>query len=328
MKRSLLHVLLLQFVFLFGTASEAHQNSSLSAQGSPATYDVTSFGAELHRLDVILRHKPSPAKISDLRKSLPSAWNLYTPEQSYTISTEPLQAQLDARSADKAAAWIELLLGEIKGSHANPSNSVAAQQELNHILAGPEFAGVRPPSALQLLRARVLAWLNKMFLKFFKAMGQHPIGAEILFWLLLIGGVAFVALWIFRFLSGRGSMARLNAQSPMVTTRSWQEWLRRARQAANRGDFREAVRSAYWAGITRLEDLGAVPRDRTKTPREYLHMVTTPRSEQEGLTGNVREPLRLLTLRMERTWYANHSAVPEDYSDSLRQLEALGCPLE
>jgi len=324
MKRSLL----LQFVLLFGTALGAKQSTSFSAQSAPTTYDVVSFGAELHRLDVLLRDKPSPTKLSDLRKSLPRAWNLRTPEQTYTISTGPLQAQLDARSAEKAVTWIELLQGEIKASQANTLSPVAAHRELDHILAGPEFAGVRPPGAWQLLRARILAWLDKMFLKLFKAMGQHPIGAEILFWLLLIGGVAVVALWMFRFLSGRGSMARLSAESSMVTRRSWQEWLRKARQEASEGDFREAVHSAYWAGITRLEDTGAVPRDRTKTPREYLRIVTTPGSEHAGLLGNVREPLTVLTLRMERTWYAHRSAVLEDFSDSLRQLEALGCRLE
>jgi hypothetical protein len=329
MKRSPLPVLFLLFTSLCGTAWGASQTPvSFGVQSSPTSYDPVSFGAELHRLDVLLRDKPSGAKISDLRKSLPPAWSIYTPEQTYTVSTEPLRTQLDARSADKAATWVGLLQGEIKASQANTLGSVAAHRELDHILAGPEFAGVRPPGALQLLRARILAWLEKMFLKLFKVMGQHPMGAEILFWLLLIGGVAFVALWMFRFLSGRGSMARLTAKSSPVTRRTWQEWLRNAREAASGSDFREAVHSAYWAGITRLEDSGAVPRDRTKTPREYLRIVTTPRSEQSQSVGNIREPLTVLTLSMERTWYANRIAVPEDFSDSLRQLEALGCPLD
>ncbi len=331
MKHSLLPGLILLLTSVYGTASSGGQNAvSSRAPGLPvaATYDIASFGSELHRLDVLLRDKPSGAKLADLRKSLPPSWNVHSPEQTYTISTELLRAQLDARSADKAAVWIELLQGEIKTSQSNVPTSFAAHGELDHILGSPEFAGVRPPGPLQLFRARILAWLEKMFLKLFKAMGQHPIGAEILFWVLLIAGVAFVALWIFRFLSSRDSMSRLNPKSVMARTRTWQEWLRNARQAASEGDFREAVHSAYWAGIARLEDRGALPRDRTKTPREYLRIVTASPSGPIGLAGDVREPLTALTSRMERTWYANRRAVSEDFIDSLRQLEALGCPLE
>ena len=57
-------------------------------------------------------------------------------------------------------------------------------------------------------------------------------------------------------------------------------------------------------------------------------MVDTPAPGQCAPPQKHREPLAALTARLEKVWYANRGARPEDYQDSLRQLEALGCPLE
>lgn len=327
--RLLIPLILLSAPFCCAAWNGSQRDASSSPQSShDKIYDARSFGAELHRIDALLQSKPSATRIAELRKALPQSWNVATPERTYSISTEPLRSQLDAPSIGKAEAWIELLQVEIKASESSVTSSTAAKQELEHILRGAEFAGVRPPGPIELMRARVAAWLGKMFERLFRAMGQHPIGAQILYWLLLVGGVAFVALWIFRYFSNRDSMTAFKPATHIITARTWQEWLRSARQAASRGDFREAVHSAYWAGIARLEDIGAVPHDRTKTPREYLRIVAPSNSEHANVRTDVKEPLTALTSRMERAWYANRGASSEDFRESLRQLEALGCPLD
>jgi Domain of unknown function (DUF4129) len=291
------------------------------------TYDAGSFGAELRRLDAALQGKPSSATIADLRNSLPPAWHVSTTERTYSISTKPLQEQLAASSTVKAEAWIEHLQVEIESSQRLDVYSAAAPLELHKILAGRRFEGVHPPGALDLLRQRIAAWLGRMMLKVFGNISRHPLGAQILFWFLLIAGVAFVALWLFRYASSRDGMNSFKPTSSIMTSRTWQEWIRAGRQAATHGDFRNAVHSAYWAGIARLEETGGVPRDRTKTPREYLWLVNQPRADT-SVQGNYKEPLAALTSRLERIWYGNRPANLEDFSDSLRQLEALGCPLE
>jgi hypothetical protein len=170
-----------------------------------------------------------------------------------------------------------------------------------------------------------------MLIKLFSGLSRHPIGAKVLFWAVLTAGVGFVALWIFRYISTRDSMNFFQPDSTTVTTRTWQEWIHAAREAAARGDFREAVHSAYWAGITRLEETGTLPRDRTKTPREYLRLIDTrPRGTEvdDPVAQDYKKPLTALTSRLERIWYANRMARLEDFDDSLRQLEALGCSLE
>ena len=98
--------------------------------------------------------------------------------------------------------------------------------------------------------------------------------------------------------------------------------------AASRGDFREAVHCTYWAAIVRLEDISILPQDRTKTPREYLRLVTEPALGELAPQPHYRLPLAAMTSQFERIWYANRPAGPEDFQESLRQLEALGCQLE
>ena len=329
MKLSVFPILLLLCSPICCGASAGPQSAGVSGPQSSTgkIYDVTSFVAELHRLDVALQGKPSASRIEELRKSVPSSWTVSTPEHTHSISTKPLRDRLNASSAAKAEIWIEELQAEIESSQRYPTDAALARPELNKILAGPGFVGVHPPNALDLFRQRVAAWLGRMFLRLFENISRHPIGAELLFWFLLIAGVAFVALCLFRYLSRGSDMNSFRPASSIVTTRTWQDWIRAARQAAARGDFREAVHSAYWAGIARLEETGALERDRTKTPREYLRLVKT-RSAAGDARENCMEPLTTLTSRMERIWYAKREAKPEDFSDSLRQLEALGCPLE
>jgi hypothetical protein len=304
-----------------------HPDGSNLQKPSTNVYDAASFGVELRRLDAALQGKPSAATIANLRNDLPSAWQVSSADRTYSISTKPLHDLLTPSSHVKAEAWIEHLQIEIERSQRPDAFSPAASAELHKILSARAFEGVRPPTALELFRQRVSAWLERMFEKLFTKISRHPIGAKILFWLLLIGGVGFVAFLAFRFISNRDTLNSFKPESSVVTSRSWQEWILAGRQAAKRGDFRDAVHSLYWAGIARLEEAGAVPRDRSRTPREYLRFIGQPRA---GIATpeNYQVPLAALTTRLERIWYANRPATSADFSDSLSELEALGCPLE
>jgi hypothetical protein len=330
MNRCLFFALVLVFTHrspvLAGQAKGPSSNPDSSAN---AVYDAKSFALELHRLTAVLQKKPSTNEMVALRDSLPRRWNVSTPEGTYSVSSEPLRNHLTALSNAQAHEWIENLAAEVEASTKAPAASTTqASAELDHILARQEFKGVRPPNAWDLFRQRMAAWLESMLLKLFGSIGRHPIGGRIVFWLIMIGAVVFVALWLIRFLQSRDRMDTLASSTSVIAPRTWQEWIRLAREAANRGDYREAVHSAYWAGIVRLEDSGVFPRDRARTPREYLRLVNNPSPGELAPRPMHREPLTALTSRLERIWYANRGAGPEDFQDSLRQLEALGCPLE
>jgi hypothetical protein len=325
MKRNLLFALAL-LVSSGGPAVFGQAPPTLST--NPA-FDPASFAAEIHRLKSVLQEKTSPDEIAAFRDSLPPSWTIVTPEHTYSISSQPLRNQLISLPREKTLAWMDRLSEEIESySAAHPKKSSNARAELDHILAQSEFAAVRPPSSWDLLRQRITAWLERLLIKLLSGMGRHPIAGRVLFWLIVIGGVVCIALWLFRYLVSRDRLDSLQPSSSIISSRTWQEWIRAAREAASRGDFREAVHSCYWAGIVRLEDSGVIPKDRTKTPREYLRMVAQPAPGELASRPAHREPLAALTSRLERVWYANRAAGPEDFQDSLRQLEALGCPLE
>jgi hypothetical protein len=103
--------------------------------------------------------------------------------------------------------------------------------------------------------------------------------------------------------------------------------------AEEQGDSQQAIHCAYWAGVIRLQDVGALPADRTLTPREYLRNLSpgnfAPDSPDNKAVGpHSRQPLAALTQALERFWYARRSASNEDFRESLRQLAALGCDVE
>ncbi|HEX4546299.1 MAG TPA: DUF4129 domain-containing protein [Candidatus Acidoferrum sp.] len=321
--------LLLALVLLSCRSSPAAFGRASGTASANAAFDPGSFAAEIHRLKAILQEKTSPDEIAAFRDSVPAGWTVVAPERTYFISSEPLRNQLTSLPREKALAWMNRLAEEIESySAVHPENSSNARAELDHILTQPEFAAVRPPSAWDLLRQRITAWFERLLVRLFSSMGRHPIAGRVLFWLIVVGGVVCIALWLFRFLVSRDRLDSLQPSASLIASPSWQEWIRAAREAASRGDFREAVHSVYWAGIVRLEDAGVVPQDRTKTPREYLRMVAEPAPGELGSRPAHHEPLAALTSRLERVWYANRGAGPEDFQESLRQLEALGCHLE
>lgn len=309
--------------------AEAPSAASPSTAAADSTYDSVSFAAELHRIADVLKKNPSNHDMVVLRDSLPKQWTVITPRRTYSIFSQPLDHLLAMNSTPSALSWVNHLADQIEAFNA-PAGVArsAARPELERILARPEFAGVRPPNAWDRLRERIAAWLERQLMKILESIGQHPVTGKIVFWVLIFVGVALIALWVFRFLERRDLLHALPPSEIIAASRTWQEWIRHAREAANRGDFREAVHSAYWAGIVRLEDAGIVPKDRSKTPREYLRIVTEPNAYELSTRPTYREPLSSLTSRLERVWYANRAATSEDFLESLRQLEALGCQLE
>lgn len=329
MRRSLLPLLAL-LVLIESPVSTGQEERAAPGIASSAntTYDQNSFAAELHRISDILKKKPSKKEMVALRESLPRRWAVSSPEGSFSISSEPLRNQLTSLSSEKAQAWVNHLTQEVEFSAQPVSRSSNATEELHHILARSEFGAVKPPSAWDLFRQRLYAWIERMLLKLLGGASRHPLGGQVLFWFLIVAAVGVVAMWVFRFFASRDRVNALPPSTDVIAVRTWQEWIREAREAAGQGDFREAVHSAYWAGVARLEDLGVVPKDRTKTPREYLQLMVEPADEHLAASSLHREPLAALTKGLERTWYANRAAGLEDFRESLHHLEALGCPLE
>jgi hypothetical protein len=322
-------------------ALEAQQTSAWPADGGPYVYpDASSFAAELQRIgNAIEKEKANPAGLAVLHKDLPSHWEVSTGEYHYSLSTEPLSGLLHAAEsgenaksiaakAGEAAAWAFDLANQAKAyADVQSSGDLNARAALERILTRREFGRVKGPSAWDLFRQRVNGWIGGLLLRLFRQIGRYPMGSTVLFWLIIVAVVVWLAMVLFRYWTRRAALDELQAPDSVAYARTWQEWVQAAREAATHGDFREAVHSAYWAGISYLEDSEVVRKDRTRTPREYMRLVS--HSTQLVASGRkTREALSALTLVLEQIWYGMRPASNQDFADAMKSVEALGCHLQ
>jgi len=199
-----------------------------------------------------------------------------------------------------------------------------ARIRLNRILSRPEFGGDEAPGMWERLRERIAAWIQQTIQRILRLGIQHPGSSRILFWLLIAGGVTAAGFCVVRFWSRNDGTPIFSGSSDGLHTQAWEEWLAAARKASENGDPRRAIQCGYWAGVARLQQSGALPRDLTRTPREYLHLLSRPQPGSPGF-ANFSEPLTSLTSQLERFWYARLTPSAGDFSTCLGLLEALGC---
>jgi hypothetical protein len=324
-----------------GAAGEARQDSAAPAvSGAIAYSDASTFAAELRRIgNAIETEKAKPTGLAFVRKGLPSHWGVTTGEHHYYLSAEPLNALLrdaekakDAKSmaanAREAADWAFDLANQVNAyARAQTDAASSTRAALERILSRREFGGVKGPSAWDLFRRRISRWILEVLSGIFRQIGRYPMGATVLFWLIIVAVVLWLALVLFRYWTRRAALEELQVPDSVAFARTWQEWIQTAREAAKRGDYREAVHSAYWAGISFLEDSEVVRKDRTRTPREYMRLVSN--STQLVATGRkTREALSALTVVLEQVWYGGRPANNQDFANALQSVEALGCQLQ
>jgi hypothetical protein len=334
-------------VFLFfvlgmhAAARAAQQNSARPAAASGSVYpDLTSFAAGLQGIGkAIEKEKASPAGMAALREKLPSDWEITATEHHYSVSAEPLRSLLRdaekeknpeeiAAKASDAAEWAFDLANQVNAyAGAQPHSTPSARPALERILSQREFGSVHGPTGWDLFRQRVEQWIENLVLRFFRQIGRYPMGAKILFWSIIVAVVVWLAMALFRYWTRRAALEELQAPDSLVFVRTWQEWIHAAREAAARGDFREAVHSAYWAGISHLEDSEVLRKERTRTPREYMRLVSNS-TQLEASGRKTREALSVLTLVLEQVWYGRRPASNQDFANAMQSVEALGCQLQ
>lgn len=313
---------------------------------SPAAEDPAAFAAELRALEAkLLGGNGIANEILALRRRLPASWIVDTSERRYEISSAPLRDLLDRAGRDdahrkeileQAGMWAENAATQAEGyvaseAAASSSSDATARMKLEQILKRREFSPAGPPSAWDQLRQKIGQWMLRMFEKLFGSMARHPIGSELLFWLIIFGVVCWLVTMLVRFWTGRGRNIALQSIGTIAAHRSWQEWIRGAQDAAARGEFREAIHLLYWAGITRLEDLSILTVDHTRTPREQLRLLSNPAKSgtlsAASTTAAQRAPMLGLTTQLERVWYGRRPASAEDFRECLKHVEDLGCRL-
>ncbi len=289
--------------------------------------NLAAYTAELARWDVALsRWHDHPEETRSLRQQLPPVWTVVSDGQRFEVSTDWLFAGLETLEKNPKApprllqARIEAMRREAaEFARTSARADAPVRQKLNEILARREFRSVHGPTLLDQLRERAIGWLSDLLEWLAGRMAGHLLMTRVSFWvfLLLAGGTLLV--WMVRRLLQRPATLALGLTSAVPAAATWQEMARQAREAAERADFREAIRFAYWSGIYRLEELGLWTVDRTRTHREYLRLIGRDRPQ--------REPLAALTRQFELAWYAAQPSSADDFQSVMTHVEQLGCAL-
>lgn len=264
----------------------------------------------------------------DFRVALPKAWIVHAGEQRYRVETEWLAAALSSQenhafaggalshqAQQRLAALREAAEDLARGTPQRDLQRSRAQ--LDQILKAREFQGAHGPSWLDILKARIYAWIIRQLLKISSRVGRSPAVGTTIAWTAVVLAALLLAFWAVRATIRAGSQSEIDLHGASAAGWDWRDWLEAARGAANRGDYRAAIHAGYWAAIVRLEETHLLPEDRSRTPRESLLLL---KPDSAAYT-----PLAQMTSRFELVWYGHRAATSTDWNDAMQQLETLGC---
>lgn len=290
---------------------------------SSSPYSPAQYRAELDRLLNVTAQLHSGSSTPDALHHLPQDWQVEIDQHQYAISTEGLQRDVRRYDADQtpdnAASIrqrIESLRAEVDGFEKPVRDRSAERASLAAILARPEFRDVHGLTWLQRFQQKMLRYLIRLLSKIFGTVAVPVVGKFLVYSLIAIAALALL-YFVYRLLVADRRMETVVPRDLPVSAKEWAVWLAEARTAAAKGEWRDAIHLAYWAGISFLERQGYWKPDRARTPREYLRLMTT--------TGDQRDTLTTLTRIFEMAWYAKRDADESAFSRTLEQLEKLGC---
>jgi len=256
-------------------------------------------------------------------RDLPQSWRITTDQREFEISTEGLlrdvrRYEKEQTFANAAAirARLQRLRSDLDGFEKPPVDVSASRTALNSILARREFRDVQGPSWFDRLKQRLLEYILN-FLGHVIRLAAIPTISKFFVYGLMGLAVAALAFIAYRSLWSSRDFDTVIPRDLPVSAKEWAIWLSEARGAAAKGEWRDAIHLAYWAGISFLERQGTWKPDRARTPREYLRLLSSSSEHRETLTA--------LTRIFELAWYANRGASERTFSQTLEELEKLGC---
>lgn len=313
------------FLFL-GIQGRAQGNAP---ENSGRTIDLHSYELELDRYSRFIgQSQGQPAEIAQIRASLPRYWNVQESGTHFQVSTSSLDdalADLQAHPTRAAQTTrdIQFYLEEMRESaietEAAPDRGAGAtaRANLNAILARRDFKGLKGPSEWELLENQIESWIGRLILRLLSRLNLSEQTGNAIAWTII--ALAFLAFcyWIYRTLSRRPNTDLGASTSAALERNDSREWVHDAVAAADNGDYREAVHCAYWAAVARLEELKLLKRDRSRTPRESLRLLTAHPGEQASL--------KKMTAHFELIWYGYRPASAAEWSEAKLLLEKFGC---
>jgi len=293
------------------------------AQAQTSTLTVSEYIAELDDLASTARQLAHPEDVRKLLNNIPPVWRIQTPQQTFEVRSEWLREDLidwqrkpSREIQDRIFAQLQTLRSEAASFQDSPKDVSQKRVLLNGILAGREFQDIHGPTWLDRFKQRVVELLIKLLGRVFKSSAIPTIGNVVVYGLMALALLA-VAYWMYRTIRNNAGVEAIVPLSLSVSSKGWKVWMKEARLAAEGGNWRDAIHLGYWCGISFLEAQELWRPDTARTPREYLRLLPSA-SEHRKTLGN-------LTRTFELVWYGTQEADENAFSETLAQLEKLGC---
>jgi Domain of unknown function (DUF4129) len=323
---------------------------------------LEAYKAELNRVEQAIENQrdhfqPPPGHAESLNVELPEVWYVEAQGQRFEVPTSELKIYLEdnaQRPTERKVALnadIARIRALAKGAEklesargAQPAD--AAHGKLKEILSRSGFNRAQErKSWIGELWEKFVLWVEGLLDRLFNAVSaSRPVRNMILYGVIVIG---FIALgWILiRVLGGVARRENLRLEPPAFPVKTSSQWAREAVAAAGRGDYREAIRCGYWAGVYRLSEIGILELDPSRTPREYLRLLSASRPSGDGAFAAAAistapviladpavraartQALSALTRNFESVWYADVPATEQDFTSAVAELEKLECRL-
>ncbi len=300
------------------------------AQTTDASTDLPGYVADLENWSADVARLPAhPEKAPELRHSVPLKLEVQIAGQHFTISNAWLVLALvhwekeSKQRTDIQQQMAQRLQWELEQAQAlsqppQAPSPQTARAQLASILRRREFRFVRPPSWWDLMWARVWRWVGHMLEKLLGRLHQRPAVSNFLSWILLSLAFVLLAWMLWRNLRRASrSVMHLGLQAPVSTAWGWKQWAEAAKAAAAEQRYRDAVHFCYWAAVFRLEQMGVWRLNASRTPREYLRLLSRDSEHRPALAS--------LTRGFELAWYGYRPVTPEQAQSALQELENLGC---
>ncbi|HEY0876013.1 MAG TPA: DUF4129 domain-containing protein [Vicinamibacterales bacterium] len=285
----------------------------------------TEFAAELQRLSGEVSNVGEPGAVRSI--NVPAVWSVEAGGERYDVPALWLRSSLEDARRDPAS-WpserakvlthleaLRLEAEALTGTVEQPGRPAPAEARaaLAEVLARPEFKGMAQEGAFVRLRERLTEWLISVW----QRLGGPRLGSRstaILFaWIAVFVAAGALAIWLRRFLrqADRQQLALTPSPAARTPAGAW------ARQALAAADPRDAVRCAYRAVVSGLEEEGVWRSDDTRTPREYLRLLPVEH-RRRPLVADVSR-------RFEEIWFGARAATDDDRAVALARLREIGC---
>ncbi len=289
----------------------------------PGTLTVSEYIAELDRLIAATKQLAQEKDAPKLVNDIPPVWRIRTEQQTFEVSSEWLlhdlndwQRKPSQEIQERVVRRLQSLRSEAVAFQDSATDVSHKRVLLNGILASREFQNIHGPTWLDRLKQRLLELMIKLLGRAFQSSAIPTIGNVVVYGLMTLGLLA-LAYWMYRTIRNSAGIEPIVPLSLPVSSKGWKLWMKEARLAAEGGNWRDAVHLGYWCGISFLEAQQLWRPDMARTPREYFRLL--PAGSEH------RETLRTLTRTFELVWYGTRQADAKAFSETLAQLEKLGC---